>query len=139
MENNKNEWIELADPNEQVVYGCNPSAVNYWKYHVIGMLLIPIVVGLFIILYAVICAKLTKYIVTNKRVIVKTGLLNVRQTEIWVKDIPGVSMNRSFFQLITGTGNIVIGTAATADAEIVVQGISKPQHFVDVINALRVQ
>ena len=134
---NSEKWMTLNDPTERIVYACNPSGMNFIKHYLFGVLLLPIIVGVFFILYAMVMTKLTKYIVTNKRVIVKTGFFNKRQSEIWVEDMRGVSMTRTLWQQIIGAGDVVIGTAATADDEIVVMGIAKPQSFIDAVNEQR--
>ena len=125
---------------ETPVLIAHPSAMNYIWFIVFGVLLIPLfLIGVVMILYAYINIKTTCYVVTNRRVVVKTGLLSIRQSEIRVVDIRGVNLQRGLWQRMIGTGNITIGTAATGGAEIVMIGIGNPNHVVEAINAQRGQ
>ena len=117
----------------------HPSAMNYLWVIIFGVLLIPVVfIGVGMLLYAYINIKTTCFVITNKRVITKTGLLRVSQSEVRVDDICGVNLQRDLWQRIIGTGNVVtVGTAATGGAEIVMCGAGNPNHVVEAINSQR--
>ena len=76
-------------------------------------------------------------IITTKRVVVKTGWLNIEQTEIWIKDMRGVNLKKDFWQRLIGTASITIGTAATAGIEIEMRGLRNAGAVFDKINRLR--
>ena len=80
---------------------------------------------------------LTSFRITNLRVIVKRGLISKSQREIWIKDMRGANLVQNVWQRILNIGDVSIGTAATAETEICLVGISSPQKVVDQINALR--
>lgn len=123
--------------NEKLILQCHPSPMYFlWDIVIYGLLSL-VLVGIPFLLAAIISIKFTIYEVTSMRVIVKTGWLNKKQTEIWIKDMRGVNMQQSFWDRIIGTGCIAIGTAATAGAEIQMNGISNAQQVIDTINGLR--
>ena len=78
-----------------------------------------------------------RYLITNRRIVVTRGLIAKDQNEIWIKDIRGATLIQSAWQRILGIGDISIGTAATAEAEIRMVGIKQPQAVVNKINQLR--
>lgn len=104
---------------------------------IVGILLIPAIIGIFILIACIIDINCTVYRVTTRRVLVNTGFFNKKQVEIWIKDMRGVNLQRDFWQLIIGTGSVAIGTAATAGAEIKMNGLRNAQQVVDLINGLR--
>lgn len=125
-------------PGETLVAQTHPS---WWKHFgtvFLGILLTPVVgIGLFMLLWVLICVKTTCYVATNARVVSKTGWLNTKQTEVRIADIRGVDIKRTFLQRILGIGDIEIGSAATEGAEIVMRGVVDPEGFVRAVNAQR--
>lgn len=108
--------------------------------HGVGMVapsFVMLVIGVIVLLKAIIRILASQYTVTNKRIISKNGLISVRISEVWINDIRGVNFSRSLWQALIGTGNIVIGTAATGGAEIVITGVAGAKKMVDKINSLR--
>ena len=79
----------------------------------------------------------THYRVTTHRIIIKTGFLAKSQKEIWIRDMRGASLAQGLWQRIVGVGDISIGTAATAEAEIRMFGVKNPNAAVELINSLR--
>ena len=117
---------------------CHPAALNYLADIIVGIILIPVfLIGVFILVSVWIKICRTSYTITNRRIIITSGWLSKEQHEIWIKDMRGANLSQSIWQRILGTGNISIGTAATAGAEICMNGIANPQEVVDTINSLR--
>ena len=122
---------------EQTMVNVHPSGWYFFWDYFFGVLLLLALVGIVFIVVGLIKQFCTQYIVTNRRIIVKTGWLNKHQTEVWIKDIRGAALEASIWERIIGTGSIALGTAATAKAEIKMVGIKNPQKVVDAINELR--
>lgn len=122
---------------ETLITVTHPSAMNFIWLIVLGVCLIPVLIGVLILLCVGVNIMTTSYVVTNKRVVSKKGLLRITQSEVRIDDIRGVNMKRGLWQRIIGTGDITIGTAATGGAEIVMYGIGRPRHIVDAINSQR--
>lgn len=122
---------------EKEVWKAHPAKMGFFKDFALGILLLPILVGLYFLGRALINIYSTEYSVTTKRIVVKTGLFSVRKTEIRIADVRGVETDRTFWQRLIGTGTVAVGTAATAAAEIHMLDVSNPQKVVDIINSIR--
>ncbi len=123
--------------DEQEVFNGHPAPVYHLLSIIVGILLTPLLVGIFILASVLIEIYCTKYLITTKRIVVTTGFLNKKQVEIWVKDMRAVNLHQDLWQRIIGTGTIAIGTAATAGTEVNMYGLKDAQEIVDKINALR--
>ncbi len=126
-----------ANVEEQTIFTLHPDPMYFCLDIILGVILIPVIIGIFMLISVYIKRHFTVYRVTNKRVIVNTGWLNKRQVEIWIKDMRGVNLQQDLWERIIGTGSVAIGTAATAGTEIHINGIRNPQVVVDKINSLR--
>ena len=115
----------------------HPSAVNYLGEFVLGIITLPLGIGVIILIAVMILIKCTSYELTTRRIIVRKGLISKHQDEIWIKDMRAVNLQQSFGQRIFGIGDIEIGTAASAGTEIRMAGIADPSKVVQKINSLR--
>lgn len=123
--------------DEQTCSVYHPSAISYLGEIVLGILTLPIVIGLPILLYVIVVIKYTSYELTTHRIIVRKGMISKYQDEIWIKDMRGVNLKQDLWQRIVGVGDIEIGTAASAGTEIRIAGIKNPAAVVKAINSLR--
>lgn len=126
---------DISQERKLAVY--HPSAWNYLGWITLGIITLPVVVGLIILICVIIDIKCSSYELTTHRVIVRQGLIAKLQNEIWIKDMRGVNLKQSVWQRIIGIGNIEIGTAASAGTEISITGIARPAEVVSRINSLR--
>lgn len=133
------EFPKFVSPmrDESLVLVTHPSAMNYLGLIMLSLLLVPVVVGIFMLLCIYIIIKTTYFVVTDKRVITKFGILSINQSEVRVADIRGVNLQRGLWQRVIGVGDITIGTAATDGAEIVMLGVGDPNQVVAAINSHR--
>ena len=123
--------------SEKIIAVYHPSAMNFLWAILCGIITIPLLIGVFILIYICIEIYCTSYELTTHRVIVRKGWIAKNQNEIWIKDMRGVNFNQTIWQRIIGVGDISIGTAASAGNEIFIVGIADPAKVVDDINALR--
>ena len=123
---------------EQTILSIRPSVRNHPIAFVLGCIGICFIVpGVIIFLWLVIKILSAKYTVTTERCICRKGLVAIRQNELFIEDIRGVSLQQGIFQRILGVGDVAIASAATAGVEIVFKGIASPQAVVDQINQVR--
>ena len=122
---------------EELITVCHPSLKYYFWRILLGIVTIPLIVGVFYLLWIWLKNKFTSYEITNLRIIVRTGFIEKIQNEIWIKDMRGVNLVQSFWERLFRIGNIQIGTAANESNEIYMIGIPRPQQVVDMINNLR--
>ena len=123
--------------NEKVIIFCHPSLRNYLGTIALGLLTFVVLFGIYLLLKVWFDTLLTRYRITNLRIVVTKGWIAKTQNEIWIKDMRGANLVQDAWQRIIGVGDISIGTAATAEAEIRLVGIRRPQAVVNQINALR--
>ncbi|MBE6374153.1 MAG: hypothetical protein E7055_19065 [Lentisphaerae bacterium] len=128
-------WNDLSAERKIETY--HPSPMNYLWSIILGIILLPAVVGLIILLFILIEIKCTSYELTSHRIIIRRGWISKVQNEIWIKDMRAVNLVQSIWQRIIGVGDIAIGTAASAGTEINIVGIANPADVVDQINSLR--
>ena len=131
----ENNWNDLSAERKIEIY--HPSPMNYLWSIILGIFLLPVVVGFVILIIILIEIKCTSYKLTTHRIIVRRGWVAKMQNEIWIKDMRGATLYQNAWQRIIGLGDISIGTAATAEAEIRMVGIPRPQAVVNKINSLR--
>ena len=77
------------------------------------------------------------YTILPEVITARLGLVSRSVVQVRVADIRGMSFRQGLLGRIFGYGDVVIGTAATADAELVMRSVSSPAALVDEIDALR--
>lgn len=79
---------------------------------------------LFVALYEYLKLRFTEQGVTNKRVILKTGIISRQSEEMKLKSIETVEINQGVFGRIFGFGSIHVTGRGTSD--VVFKGINDP-------------
>ena len=77
------------------------------------------------------------YTVYSDVVVARVGVIARSVSQVRVADIRGMSLRQSLVGRLLNYGDVVVGTAATADAEIVMRSVSSPSKVIDAIDALR--
>lgn len=127
----------MAAFDETEVMCFRPSMVCFLKDIALGVLLLPVFVGWYFLGRALIGIFSTKYVVTNRRVMVTRGLLSVHRSEIRISNIQAVDVYQSFFHRILGIGTVIICAAASNGLEIRMADIADPLMVADSINSVR--
>jgi uncharacterized membrane protein YdbT with pleckstrin-like domain len=81
----------------------------------------------------------TQLSVTNERVTFRTGILSKSIREIFLLDIRSVQISQRFLQRLLGTGWLEIASAASAEAEITIDGIPQAYDVKRIIDESRRQ
>lgn len=84
--------------------------LDFGKYNVLVPLVLSFV-GVLLGVYNQIILMLTRYTITNKRVIIKQGLLNRRLVDVKIENILDTKVEQKVNQLMLGCGNIYLFTA----------------------------
>jgi uncharacterized membrane protein YdbT with pleckstrin-like domain len=79
----------------------------------------------------------TRLTVTNERVTFREGILSKNIREIFLSDIRSVQINQRLLQRLFGTGYIEVASAASAEAEIQINGIPKAYTVKKIIDTHR--
>jgi uncharacterized membrane protein YdbT with pleckstrin-like domain len=93
--------------------------------------------GAFLLLIWWLREKSTTLTVTNKRTILRRGLLSKNTREVRHSDVRFLEVKQTLGQRLVGIGSIAISSAAQGEIEIAVRGIKHPQHVKDTIDGYR--
>lgn len=78
----------------------------------------------------------THYVLTTERLSVRTGLISREEVEIRVSDIRAVWLKQNIWERCLNFGDVLIGTSATAGAEISIADIDAPREILDLLHDL---
>lgn len=73
----------------------------------------------------------TSYLLSNKRLSVRTGLFRRQEVEVGVRDIRAVWLSQNLWERILNYGDVVVGTAATAGTEVTIVDVDAPAKTLD--------
>lgn len=118
---------------ERILWQDNPTHWAYLGIYVLAAILIPVVIGIPLLIWAILDRKHTVYVVTNKRVTQKRGIIGKDLSEVDLKDIRNVLVKYGVLDRILGIGNIGVGTAAQAGIEIKMNGCRDPERVRQII------
>ncbi|MDT8991931.1 PH domain-containing protein [Curvibacter sp. APW13] len=113
--------------DEKIVHIGHISKWSLWHLIALGILLLPVVIGLFFLLQAYIRYKTTELAITTKRVIVKVGFIRRSTVEININKVESVQVDQSLLGRVFDFGTLVISGAGTAQAPL--HGIAEPLAF----------
>jgi uncharacterized membrane protein YdbT with pleckstrin-like domain len=121
-------YIEKAlIKDERVLYQGNITLWSLWFQILLGVILLPVVIGLFFLLAAYIRYKTTELAITNKRVIAKFGFISRRTVEININKVESIQVEQGIAGRIFDYGSLIIAGAGESQAPI--PGISDPMAF----------
>lgn len=112
---------------EQVLYR---AKLSWWgmKGLLLGSLLVIFYgLGLLILGWLWLSRRASEFAVTNKRIVLKLGLINVRTLELQIGKVEMVSVSEPMLGRIMGYGSVIIG--GSGGTKEVFAGIENPQAF----------
>ena len=118
--------IAQPDKPERIIWQDSPSHVAYLGFYIIGALLVPLVVGILVLIWAVLDRKHCVYTISNKRVTRTRGIIGKDYSEVDLKDIRNVIVKYGVIDRLFGIGNVGISSAGQSDIEIVFTGVRNP-------------
>jgi uncharacterized membrane protein YdbT with pleckstrin-like domain len=99
--------------------------VFVYKYNIIGLILF--IIGGLLAYAPYLIVNKSEFAVTNRRVIIKVGILRTRSLELFLSKIEGITVNQSVFGNMFNYGDIVItGSGGTKE---MFSGIQSPLDF----------
>lgn len=128
------EGVTLLD-GEQVLHNMRPSWSAYAK-DLIGIALISIPtlgVGLILLVIPWLKRNNSRYIITNKRVIQKSGILSSASKDYRIEDIKQLQTGAGWFEKMLGHGNVQFASSAGATSLITFSGIDDYQSIANTI------
>jgi membrane protein YdbS with pleckstrin-like domain len=132
---NSEQYRKFLAPNEKVIKVFDYANSQFIWDLIIGILLIPLLLFGLIWMLIAIYRKLTiRYLVTDKRVIVKKGLIGQSTVSADYSKITDVTVQQGILgRLLLHTGTIVVNTAGTDLGEITIKWVENPFKAKDVI------
>lgn len=110
-------------PGEQVVY----RAELHWIIFIWPVIFSFVLIGIPWLIAAILQKKTTEMAVTNKRVIIKTGIISRRTIEMNLSKIENIEVNQNIIGRIFGYGIItIVGTGGTHEP---FKNVSQPLEF----------
>jgi uncharacterized membrane protein YdbT with pleckstrin-like domain len=104
----------------------------HWTIYVAGVLLTPVLIGLVLLLGAWIYAATTEMALTDRRVMMKKGLISRQTDELRLGKIETVKVDQGIFGRIFGVGSVsVIGTGGSKNT---FKWIAAPTDFRNAVN-----
>ncbi|MEZ6024132.1 MAG: PH domain-containing protein [Hyphomonadaceae bacterium] len=124
----------LAPGEDIIVRGKWPTI--YWVGAWLALIFLGILlVGVYIFIAMAIHMSVTQFAVTDRRVVLKRGWLNVHTKELATETVEGVQVVQSIWGKLFGYGRIVI--TGTGDARIVFPPMAHPIAFRRAIESTR--
>jgi len=78
----------------------------------------------------------TKYFVYHEKLVVETGVFNLREEEVRLYRIMDITLKRSFGQRMLGLGSIHICSADKTTPELDIKNIKKPRQTKELLSTL---
>ena len=123
-------WYIFVYPAILLLLGAFFSSAQTGFIYYIGLLLL--LLGLFQLIKRVLLKMGAEYVVTNKKVILKSGILSRDALELILSKCEGLRINQSIMGRILGFGSIVVTTGGATN---IFKFIANPMRFRNEINA----
>lgn len=102
------------------------------------LLLIPVFgIGLLILIVWFIDCQGSSLTVTNKRSILRSGILSKHTSEVLHKDVRNLQVSQGIINRMFGVGSIAISSAGQSDFEIYIRGVTDPYKAKSIIDDVR--
>lgn len=105
-------------PGEEIRLRARLSLWAHAGFLTLGVLLAPLVVGLFILIPLYVQLKSTEMAVTNKRVLIKLGFISRRTIEMNLESIEVIQVHQSLWGRMFNFGTIIITGAGNPQAPV---------------------
>jgi len=112
---------------EKIIAEARLSLWSMWLEIVLGVVLLPLIVGLFFLIRVYLRYISTELAFTNKRVIAKFGFIRRQTIELHISKIESIQVEQGILGRIFDYGTLIISGAGNPQAPI--PGISKPMQF----------
>lgn len=133
------EWLSIDD-DEEILWTGSPEMVSLVGTAVAGLLTVVVLIGLLILLFLPLTyfsRKHTDYVVTNKSLYVKTGILSTNIESVGADKIQNTEFSQSFWGKKFGYGSIDISTAGSSGAEISFDSVADARDVRETVSSLR--
>ncbi len=131
---------EMLIDGEQVIYRVRRSMWSQFVLILVGIVLLPAFgVGLLLLLWAWIVCRTTELVITNKRIISKSGIIQRSAMEVRLDKIESIKVDQGIMGRILNFGLITI--SGTGGDKTPIESIADPlqfqKHFMSAVDARR--
>lgn len=127
-------YKKFLAPNEKIVAVFDYATTDFISGLIIGIILAPVLLGIYIIFWNIYQKLTIKYLITNKRVIIKRGLIGQSAISADYSRITDVSVEQGIFgRLLLHSGTIFLNTAGGDTEELELKWIQNPFSVKDII------
>jgi Bacterial PH domain len=116
--------------SEETLWEGHPSLWHWFWLLVVGVVTVPLIVGIGILIWVFVQRGSTVYTVTSKRVQIRQGIVTKTSRELRLQDIRSINS-----QATLGYGYVEFSSAATDDAEVVFHGIWNVKQVVALVQS----
>jgi len=125
--NGSYDWLTL-DPDEEILWSGKPASETMYGAYLVGVPLILFFgLGLVVIVGAYLSRENTDYVITDKSVYKKTGILSRSVSEVEYEKVQNTSFSVGVVGRYFDYGNVDISTAGGSGVEMTLRGVSSPQ------------
>ena len=125
--NESYDWLTL-DPDEEILWSGKPASETMYGAYLTGIPLILFFgLGLVIIVGAYLSRENTDYVITDKSVYKKRGILSRSVSEVEYEKVQNTSFSVGVIGRYFDYGNVDISTAGGSGVEMTLRGVSSPQ------------
>jgi uncharacterized membrane protein YdbT with pleckstrin-like domain len=124
------------DPTD-VLWEGHPSHWHYLGWWVLGVLLVPVLVGFFVIWWILLARRRRTYTVATGRVMVEWGWLVRNSREIRIQDIRSIEVRKRGLSGLLAVGDVEFSSAARDEAEVVFHAIPGVDRVRDLVRGLQ--
>jgi len=128
-------WLTLRS-NKSIVWQGQPRIKSIIPAVIFGLPFAVVGVGLLIIAGAYLSVKNTEYVVSNRALYVKKGILSRSVQKIGFDKVQNISFSQGVLGNHFGYGNIEISTAGGSGVEMRLRSIENPKEVQEKINDL---
>ena len=127
------DWLTL-EADEEIRWSGKPHAISMTGGIVVGLVLSVFVIGLFLIAATWLSRENTAYVVTNKALYRKTGILSRDVKRIEFEKVQNTSISQGVLGAQFGYGTVGIATAGSSGTEMEYRSVPEPGEVQDLIN-----
>ncbi|HWU67987.1 MAG TPA: PH domain-containing protein [Stenotrophobium sp.] len=113
--------------NERVIHSGRISLWSMAHLLLLGVLLLPVVVGLIVLLVVYVRYQSTELAITNRRIIAKFGFISRRTIELNLGKIEGIEVSQTVLGRIFDYGSLTMSGVGSLQEPI--HGIARPLEF----------
>jgi uncharacterized membrane protein YdbT with pleckstrin-like domain len=123
---------------ERPIFELKPAARAYPGSLFWGIVLLPVLIGLFLLLRVWYRTKAVRYRLTTQRLFVQTGLVAKKLEEVELFRVKDVTLSQGFLQRLLGVGTVVVLSSDDTAPRLELAGIRQPMEVKETIrNAFR--